>query len=386
MPVQIIEPSTTPEATYKAREVEGILDLYFYRKIGFWLAQFFARLNVTPAGVSLFGALCGVIAGHLYFYRNLSTNIIGMALHVFANALDNADGQLARLTGRESREGRVIDSLADHLIFLSIYLHLALRCSIEGASPLVWLLAVTAGISHGLQGAAADYYRTTYLYFVKGGLPVDLDSSMILRSSYRKLRWRDQPWPKFLLALYLNFTRQQEMLSPQLNRLREVSYRSFPHQIPESFSTRYRISARPMFKLWGLLMTNTRMLVLFIFLFLGQPIWYFWVEVTVLNMLLAYLIHRQETMSQSLMEFGDRPVRKLSFVSQIEVSQVRSRADHNAFIRFPWRIYENDLPGCLHYHRAQSVFRSQVPPFLRTRRRRIISGEAEWRSRWPDHG
>jgi phosphatidylserine synthase len=254
--------------------------------------------------VSLFGALCGVIAGHLYFYRNLSTNIIGMALHVFANALDNADGQLARLTGRESREGRVIDSLADHLIFLSIYFHLALRCSIEGASPLVWLLAVTAGISHGLQGAAADYYRTTYLYFVKGGLPVDLDSSMILRSSYRKLRWRDQPWPKFLLALYLNFTRQQEMLSPHLTRLREVSYRSFPHQIPESFSTRYRISARPMFKLWGLLMTNARMLVLFIFLFLGQPIWYFWVEVTILNMLLAYLIHRQETMSQSLMELA----------------------------------------------------------------------------------
>jgi GNAT superfamily N-acetyltransferase len=29
-------------------------------------------------------------------------------------------------------------------------------------------------------------------------------------------------------------------------------------------------------------------------------------------------------------------------VSQIEVSQVRSRADQNAFIRFPWRIYEND--------------------------------------------
>jgi CDP-alcohol phosphatidyltransferase len=304
MPVQIIEPSTTPEATYKAREVEGILDLYFYRKIGFWLAQFFARLNVTPAGVSLFGALCGVIAGHLYFYRNLGTNIIGMALHVFANALDNADGQLARLTRRESREGRVIDSLADHLIFLSIYLHLALRCLIEGASPLVWLLAVIAGISHGLQGAAADYYRTTYLYFVKGGLLVDLDCSMTLRSSYRKLRWRDQPWPKFLLALYLNFTRQQEMLSPRLNRLREVSKRSFPHQIPEWFSTRYRISARPMFKLWGLLMTNIRMLVLFIFLFLGQPIWYFWVEVTILNILLAYLIHRQEIMSQSLMELA----------------------------------------------------------------------------------
>src|SRR5438094_5087447 len=109
MPVQIIEPSTTPEATYKAREVEGILDLYFYRKIGFWLAQLFMRLHVTPAGVSLFGAVCGVIAGHLYFYRNLLTNTVCMALHVFANALDNADGQLARLPQKASREGRVID-------------------------------------------------------------------------------------------------------------------------------------------------------------------------------------------------------------------------------------------------------------------------------------
>src|SRR5438045_8670472 len=103
MPVQIIEPSTTPEATYKAREVEGILDLYFYRKIGFWLAQFFARLNLTPTGVSLFGALCGVIAGQLYFYRNLVTNIIGMALHVVANSLDKADSQFDPINRMKTR-------------------------------------------------------------------------------------------------------------------------------------------------------------------------------------------------------------------------------------------------------------------------------------------
>src|SRR2546429_9564640 len=130
MPVRVNEPSDSPVANYKAREVEGILDLYFYRKIGFWLAQFFARVNVTPAGVSLFGALWGVIAGHLYFYRNLSTNIIGMALHVFANALENADRQLARLTQRESRQGRAIVSVADHVIFLIIYLLSARRSSI----------------------------------------------------------------------------------------------------------------------------------------------------------------------------------------------------------------------------------------------------------------
>lgn len=304
MPAQIIERSPTPEATHKAREVEGILDLYFYRKIGFWLAQFFARRKMTPASVSLLGGLCGVMAGHLYYYRDLGTNIVGMALHVFANALDNADGQLARLAGRESREGRVIDSLADHLVFVSIYVHLALRYLHEGASPLVCLLAVAAGISHALQGAAADYYRTSYLHFVKGRSLVDLDSSVILRSDYGKVSWHDRPWQKFLLALYLNFTRQQEMLSPHLKRLREISNRSFHHEIPEWFRARYRRSARPLFKLWGLLMTNTRMLVLFIFLFLGQPVWFFWIEVTVFNLLLVYLIYCQESMAQSLVELA----------------------------------------------------------------------------------
>jgi len=53
------------ETTYKAREVEGIFDLYFYRPIGFRLAQLFARLSMKPAAVSFLSCVCGVIAGHL---------------------------------------------------------------------------------------------------------------------------------------------------------------------------------------------------------------------------------------------------------------------------------------------------------------------------------
>jgi hypothetical protein len=301
MSVQITEPATTAEATYKAEEVEGFLDRYFYRKIGFRLAKFFAPLKVTPAAVSVLGGLCGVIAGRLYYYSNLSTNIVGMALHVWANALDNADGQLARLLGTQSREGRVIDSLADHLVFVSIYVHLALRCVGEGASPAVFLLALAAGISHGLQGAAADYYRATYLYFVKGKSLVDLDSSEVLRSDYCNLTWHDRPRQKFLLAMYLNFMRPQEMLSPRLKRLRKTFSELFPQEIPERIKRRYQMAARPMFKLWGLLMTNTRMLLLFVLLLIGQPVWYFWFQVTAFNLLLAYLLFRQEVMSRAFL-------------------------------------------------------------------------------------
>ena len=286
-------------ATYKAREVEGALDLYFYRPLGFRVAEFFAHLKMTPASVSLLAGLCGVVAGHLYFYRNLATNIAGMVLHVCANALDNADGQLARLTRQETREGRIIDSVADHLGFASVYIHLTLRCAFAGASPAIWLLALGAAISHALQGAAADYYRTSFLHFADGA-PAELDCSSALRSEYRKLNWRGRAWNKLLLALYVNFTLQQEMLAPSLTKLRKTASAVFHGRIPGWLEQRYRDAAGQMLKWWRLLMTNTRMLVLFLVLFLGQPAYYFWFELIPLNVLFVYLIVRQEKMAKSL--------------------------------------------------------------------------------------
>jgi phosphatidylglycerophosphate synthase len=293
-------------ATYKAREVEGVLDLYFYRPIGFRLAKFFAELKVTPATVTLLGGACGIIAGHLYFYRDLRINIAGMVLHVCANALDNADGQLARLTQKESRKGRIIDSVADHLVFVSIYFHLALRCVTEGSSPAIWFLALAAGISHALQGAAADYYRSTYLYFVANGGRMKMDSSSEVRLDYGRLSWRQKAWDKLLLALYLNFTRQQEMLAPHLKTLRDTASDLFQDQTPGWLRARYQNLAGPMLKWWGLLMTNTRMLVLFALLFIGQPIYFFWFELIPLNLLFVYLIFREETMAESMQEVAQK--------------------------------------------------------------------------------
>lgn len=306
MPAEVVHTAAPKiESTFKAREVEGILDLHFYRPIGFWLAQFFARLKMTPAAVSLLAGIFGVVAGHLYFYRALSINIVGMVFQVCANTLDNADGQLARLTHRESREGRIIDSLADHLGFVSVYLHLTLRYLVDGSSPAIILLAFAAGISHALQGAAADYYRSTYLYFVRAGARTSVDFSSGLRSDYSKLTWRHTPWQKLLLALYLNFTRQQEMLAPRLKTLRDVVRKSFHGEIPDRVRTRYRDLATPTLKWWGLLMTNVRMLVLFALLFISQPVYYFWFELIPLNLLFVYLLFRQENMAESVLEIAE---------------------------------------------------------------------------------
>jgi hypothetical protein len=281
------------ERTYKDRDVEGLLDIYFYRRVGFGLARFFARLHLSPTAVTMLSGLFGLAAGHLYYYHDLGVNLIGMGLHIICNALDNADGQLARLTNKGSRTGRILDSISDHIVFVGIYVHLVLRSLNAGAPSAIWLLAFAAGLSHAVQGGFADYARNAYLFLVAGRSRAEVDSSSRLRAEYEQLRWRREPWRKLLLRTYLNFTLAQEMISPGLMHLRAAASRAFPSAVPATLQAEYRDAARPLFKWIGLLMTNTRMLILFLVLTLDRPVWYFLVEVTFLNLILAYSLIRQ---------------------------------------------------------------------------------------------
>lgn len=285
------------EESYKAREVEGFLDIHFYRKLGFQLALFFARLGMTPGQVTLCGAAAGIAAGHFYYYRDLRLNLLGMGFHVLSNALDNADGQLARLTKKGSRTGRALDGLADHLVFVSIYAHLCLRYTAGGGSGFVWLLAIAAGASHSLQSAAADYFRNAWLRFAEGKSRAEWDSADRVRTEFARLRWRTAPRKKFLLGLYLNYTRQQEWLAPRLSDLERVARETNDTTI----AIAYQSAARPLLQWLNLLATNPRMILLFALLLLGQPVWYFLAEVTLFNLLLVLLLRREDTVSRRIL-------------------------------------------------------------------------------------
>jgi phosphatidylglycerophosphate synthase len=281
------------EVSYKAREVEGFLDLHFYRKVGYRLALLFARIGLSPAQVTWCGALLGIAAGHLYYYRDLRLNVLGMLLHVLCNAFDNADGQLARLTNQRSRTGRALDGFADNLVFISVYAHLCLRFTSAGGSASVWLLALAAGASHSLQSAAADYFRNAYLYFAAGGNRAELDSSAALQENYQRLSWQNEPWQKFLSRLYLNYTRQQEWLAPCLSKLKRCPLNTERANL-------YRDQARPLLRWTNLLATNPRMILLFLLLALGRLVFYFWIELTFFNLIFVWLLWRENAVCREV--------------------------------------------------------------------------------------
>ena len=287
------------EATYKSREIEGFLDLHFYRKVGFQLARFFAWAGITPNGVTALGTLIGIAAGHLYFYRDLATNVVGMGLHVFANAMDNADGQLARLTNRHNPSGRVLDAIGDNLVYASVYVHLCLRFVAEGGSRGVWVVALLAGLSHRWQSAVAEFCRDAYLRFAIGkSRSIEVPGD--LRRQYEAVTWSAHFFQKLLLKLHLGYVTEQKMLCPGLVHLEERARETFAGEVPQAFQDRYRQMNRTMIKFFFLFRTNTRMLLLFVLLFLAQPVWYFAVELTVLNILLVVLAVRQNAICRRL--------------------------------------------------------------------------------------
>ena len=68
----------------------------------------------------------------------------------------------------------------------------------------------------------------------------------------------------------------------------------FGENIPQNFRDAFRAKSKPLMKYTNMLSFNTRVIALFVSLFLQMPWLYFAFELTVLNLMLVYMIARHE--------------------------------------------------------------------------------------------
>ena len=99
-------------ATMKSRDTESDFELYVTRTPGYLWALLFQTLHVHPIAVTLMSIVIGAAVGYFFYFDDLRMNLIGMALLVWANWYDCADGQLARMTGKKTLIGRILDGFA----------------------------------------------------------------------------------------------------------------------------------------------------------------------------------------------------------------------------------------------------------------------------------
>ena len=212
------------KASFKSEDTEEWLDVHFTRPIGLAFALMWEKLGVHPNAITILSIFLGVGAGWMFHYDDFMSNVWGVVLLMFANFCDSTDGQLARLTGKKTLVGRVLDGFSGDVWFFAIYLAIVVRLwnepipFLEGEKwdIFIFLICLYAGVfSHSPQSSLADYYRQIHLYFLLGKKGSELDDSASQMKKYEELTWTGNFIGKLFYKNYTAYCRSQEKRTPQ---------------------------------------------------------------------------------------------------------------------------------------------------------------------------
>jgi phosphatidylglycerophosphate synthase len=269
------------ELALKGYAVEEWTDVHFFRPLGAALARALQPTRVSADQITLGCLLLGLAGGHLFVYRNVALNLIGVGLFVASDVLDSADGQLARLRGTSSRFGRILDGLADSSRFLNLYLHLAVRMVLARGWP-GGLLVFAALTSHSLQAQVVDFVRNAYLRLAERGRgELDLPEELAPLNGGRGRR--------LAARLYRIYVQRQEWLFPHALAL----VRAVPEPLTPDLAEAYAERQRPVVSMLALIGQNIRFPLLALGALVGMR-WYLWITLLPLNLVAATILAQHE--------------------------------------------------------------------------------------------
>jgi phosphatidylglycerophosphate synthase len=269
---------TPAKRPMRPRELQDSLNHYLYHPLAWQLAKVLARTPITPNMVSVAGGLCVVAAGVAYaqpWYP--ASALLGLLLHMTWHVVDGADGDLARMTGRSSPIGEMVDGLCDYTSHIVLYFILGWLLWRDDGN-IAWWLMWAAGISHFVQANHVEVQRRQYQWWVYG--------TTWIRHSHgdREAATRKSAFGgivTFYLALAGGMTPYARAIDAAVaassgdpaerERIREIARRE----------------ALPLLKLLKLLGPNPRAIVLGLSMLAGSPLWYFLYQAVFLNVLLV---------------------------------------------------------------------------------------------------
>ena len=288
------------KASFKSEDTEEWLDVHFTRPIGLAFALMWEKLGVHPNAITILSIFLGVGAGWMFHYPDLESNIWGVVLLMFANFCDSTDGQLARLTGKKTLVGRVLDGFSGDLWFVAIYIGIVVRMWNEPIPFLgdvtwrifIFLICLYAGMFfHSPQSSLADYYRQIHLFFLLGKKGSELDDSASQMKKYEELTWTGNFIGKLFFKNYAAYCRSQEKRTPKFQKFYKEVRERYPdaEQIPQELRDKFRKGSLPLMKYTNLLTFNSRAIIIYITCLAGVPYIYPILEMTVYWAMYAYM-------------------------------------------------------------------------------------------------
>jgi phosphatidylglycerophosphate synthase len=265
----------------RPRELQDPLNYYLYHPLAWQLARLLAKTPITPNMVSVIGGLFVVAAAFVYAQPWWPYSaLLGMALHMTWHVVDGADGDLARLTGRASPIGEMVDGICDYASHIVLYFVLAVLLARQIDPAIAWSLMVAAGLSHIVQSNHVEVQRRSYQWWVYG---VPWLSNTRRSKDPAALRGG-------LAGLADLYLRLANKLTPHAHRIdAAVEAAGSPAQL-ENIHAVVRAEAPPLLRILKILGPNPRAIVLGIAMLVGSPMWYFLYQSVVLNLVLVWSV------------------------------------------------------------------------------------------------
>jgi phosphatidylglycerophosphate synthase len=126
----------------KSRAGVSLYSRYINRPVGRVFAAAAASAGVSPNGVTAISALCTVLGliALMIWPAGWASGVAVAILLVLGFALDSADGQVARLTGRGSLAGEWLDHVVDSGKMVAVHASVLVAAATQGLLAGAWLL------------------------------------------------------------------------------------------------------------------------------------------------------------------------------------------------------------------------------------------------------
>jgi hypothetical protein len=162
------EAATAPahgNATFKARDVEELIDFYLHRRAANLVVRAVAPTNIRPDQITVASGITAAVAGTLIAFASEPWQLaLGAFLFFSSIVLDCSDGQLARLKGQSSFAGTYLDGMVDVVSTASIFVgHFAFMLRHDVGFWLAWCGGWAAGYAVKWHSHTYDHVKNVYL-------------------------------------------------------------------------------------------------------------------------------------------------------------------------------------------------------------------------------
>lgn len=280
-----------PERPRRARELQDPLNHYLYHPLAWQLAVRLARTPLTPNMVSVIGAGFVIAAGIAYAQPWWPVSaLLGLVLHMTWHVVDGADGDLARISGRSSPTGEMVDGLCDYISHIVLYFVLGYLLSLQ-IGGWSWVIMTVAGLSHIVQSNHVEVQRRQYQWWVYG--------TPWLRNTHSADSATANSGFGALVSFYLSLASGMTPHALKIDAAVAAANDRDPAAL-DRIRAAVRAEAPPLLFLCKLLGPNPRAIVLGLSMLAGSPIWYFFYQAVVLNILLAVSVVRHNRAAERI--------------------------------------------------------------------------------------